>query len=256
MKIAFFDSGVGGLTVLNEAIKKIPGEDYIYFGDCLNAPYGTKSKTEIRKLVFDAVDFLVGKDLKALVLACNTATSVTINELRAKYGFPVIGMEPAVRLAVKDDRQKRTVVCATDLTLKEEKLNKLVWDLNAVDNVEYLSLQKLVLFAERFEFDGPEVIAYLREKLSFFDWSKFDSIVLGCTHFIYFKDMIRKYIPASTRILDGNTGTVNHLISQINPVDNNIKGSVEYYLSGEKAEEGFFTRYLDVLNKPDILAQH
>ncbi|UGU14182.1 glutamate racemase [Sinomicrobium kalidii] len=251
MHIAFFDSGAGGLTVLHEAIKKMPGEHYIYFGDSHNAPYGTKSREEIRELVFKAVDFLTAKGLKALVLACNTATSAAVAELREKYDFPIIGMEPAVKPAIENSREHKVLVCATDLTLKEEKLNNLVRNLNAGDKVDYLSLQKLVMFAENFEFDGQQVTAYLKEKLAQADWSKYDSIVLGCTHFIFFREQIRRFIPARIRILDGNEGTVNNLMTKIDIRNSPEKKEIQYYISGSRAAAGHFQRYLDYLAKTD-----
>src|SRR5690606_35788397 len=146
-----FDSGAGGLTVLHEALNKVKGHHFIYYGDTLNAPYGTKSKELILELVLKAVDFLAQKNIDALVLACNTATSVAIKELRKRYNFPIIGMEPAIQLAVKNNHHKKILVSATELTLTEDKLSHLVSDLNAEDQVSYVSLQGLVNFAEKME---------------------------------------------------------------------------------------------------------
>ncbi|MBC9796744.1 glutamate racemase [Sinomicrobium weinanense] len=253
MHIAFFDSGVGGLTVLHEAMKKMPGERFIYFGDARNAPYGTRTKKEIRNLVFDAVEFLAGKGVKALVLACNTATSAAVTELREKYDFPIIGMEPAVKPAVENSREHKVLVCATDLTLKEEKLNNLVRDLNAGDKVDYLSLQELVMFAEHFKLNGQEVSAYLKEKLSQPDWNNYDSIVLGCTHFIFFREQIRKLVPDRVCILDGNEGTVNNLMTKIEICNSPDGKEIQYYISGERAEAGYYRKYLDYLLQADTL---
>ena len=121
MKIAFFDSGVGGLSVLQTAIQVLPPQQYIYFADSVNAPYGTKSKKEIKKLMFEAVDFLQTKNINALVVACNTATSAAIKDLRKQYDFPIIGMEPAVKPAIEKSKKKKIVLFATELTLKEKK---------------------------------------------------------------------------------------------------------------------------------------
>ena len=148
MKIAFFDSGIGGLTVLQEALKILPHEQYIYFADSDNAPYGIRTSQEIRNLVFDAVEFLIKQDIKALVLACNTATSVAVKELRATYTLPIIGMEPAVKPALKAADNKKTLICATQRTLEEDKLKELIQNLNAESKVEQLSLQNLVIYAE------------------------------------------------------------------------------------------------------------
>src|SRR5947208_158274 len=99
--IAIFDSGIGGLTVLHQALKKLPTENFIYYADSKHVPYGEKSKEEVLEYVLDAAAFLVNKKIKALVLACNTATSIAAKELRNGYDFPVIGMEPAVKPAVE-----------------------------------------------------------------------------------------------------------------------------------------------------------
>lgn len=249
MKIAFFDSGVGGLTVLQEALKRMPGEDYIYYGDSDHAPYGTKTKEEIKGHVFRSVEFLAQMDLKALVLACNTATSVTVDDLRKMYSFPIIGMEPAVKLAVKNTKNQKIIVCATNVTLKEGKLSQLVSNLNATEMVEYLPLQELVMFAENFDLESPEVIAYIQKKFSSFNWNEFDSIVLGCTHFIYFRHLIRQFVPKEIQILDGNEGTIKNLASKITLNSGPKAQEIPYFISGRKADKGFFDRYLRFLNQ-------
>jgi len=242
--IAFFDSGAGGLTVLKEAIKQMPYEQYLYYGDSLNAPYGIRPKEEIKKLVFKAVEFLATKDLKALVLACNTATSVAIKSLRATYNFPIIGMEPAVKLATKKKSKKKILVCATDLTLKEEKLHQLIKHLNVKEQVESCSLQELVVLAEHFEFRSFNVYTYLIDTFSKIHWEEFDSIVLGCTHFIYYKKIIQQIIPKKIKILDGNEGTVRHLGNRISVVNDGITKDIQYYVSGKQIYDDTFSKYL------------
>jgi len=247
-KIAFFDSGMGGLTVLREAIRLMPNEQYIYFADSENAPYGTKSSAMIKKLVFDAVDFLSEIGIKALVLACNTATSVAVEDLRKHYAFPIIGMEPAVKPAVESAPHKKTLVCATDKTLAEDSLRILIQNLDAEDQVEQLSLQSLVLFAEKFDFGHARIEAYLKDRFAPINWSEFDSIVLGCTHFPYFKREIAALLPAHVRILDGNVGTVTHLKNRVIPTQNNSPLPIEYFLSGKKADASLFDRYFDLMD--------
>ena len=100
--IGFFDSGVGGLSVLKEALKLMPNEDYIYFGDSKNAPYGVKTAEEVRRLTFEAVEFLLNKNVKGIAIACNTATSAAVADLRIKYpNLPLVGIEPALKPAVE-----------------------------------------------------------------------------------------------------------------------------------------------------------
>ena len=246
MKIAFLDSGIGGLTVLEEVIKILPNEEYIYFADSKNAPYGTKSTKKINALVFDAVRFLAKQELKALVLACNTATSVSVKKLRKEFSFPIIGMEPAVKPAI-EQASKKVLICATSKTLKEKKLQKLIERLNGEEKIERLSLQNLVLFAEKFHFEKKKVNRYLNKQFDTVDWSTIDSIVLGCTHFPFFKQQIRKLIPHHVQILDGNVGTVNHLKSRIEPNPKTHPLSIEYFVSKRPEKQAYFDRYFDYL---------
>lgn len=121
MPIGFFDSGVGGLSVLREAIKLLPNEDFIYFGDSKNAPYGTKSVDEVRELSFKASELLLKYSVKAIVVACNTATSAAIENLRNTYkNMPIIGIEPALKPAVELKREGKIVIMATPMTLSEK----------------------------------------------------------------------------------------------------------------------------------------
>jgi len=243
MYIAFFDSGVGGLTVLEEARKLLPNENYIYFADSENVPYGTRSNEEISSLVKDAVKFISSHKLKALVLACNTATSVVVKELRSNYQFPIIGMEPAIKPAVEIGT-KKVLLCATERTLKEEKLLHLIKDLKASARVKLMSLQSLVTFAEHFDFYSDELINYLSDQFKLINWNEFDGIVLGCTHFLFFKSMLRNIIPAHVQILDGNNGTVNRLSSLITKSKEKTSKPILYYRSKEVMPSVYFDNYL------------
>ncbi len=213
MSIGFFDSGIGGLTVLKLALKQMPEEDYIYYADTDNVPYGPKSKEEVRKFVFDAAAYITGKGVHALVVACNTATSVVIEDLRRQYSIPIIGMEPAVKPAVEKNgnKHKRVLVFATELTLREEKFRNLVNRIDDEKIIDSLPLPGLVTFAENQQFDEGSVMAYLKDSLKDFDLNRYGTVVLGCTHFIYFKNILRKLLPLHIEIIDGNAGTVNYL---------------------------------------------
>lgn len=249
MNIGFFDSGIGGLSVLREALAALPNENYIYYADSDNAPYGIRSKEEVKKLTFNAVKFLSNKNIKAVVIACNTATSAAVRDLRQVYDFPVIGMEPAVKPAVEKNNNgdKRVLVLATPLTLKEEKFQSLVSRFDAGHIVDMLPAPKLVEFAEKFTFDGIEVESYIREILPA-NINQYGTLVLGCTHFPLFKQPIKEIIPSDIDIIDGNRGTINHLYdilknaNQLNK--SNFVGKVEFYKSGEKVID------------PDILSNY
>ena len=124
--IGLFDSGLGGISVLHEVHKELPAEDLVYFGDSANNPYGTKDKDTIRDLSDAICAELVQAGCKAIVIACNTATSAAVPYLRAKYDIPIIGMEPALKVAVDQHTNRRIAVWATDLTLKEKKFQDLM----------------------------------------------------------------------------------------------------------------------------------
>lgn len=250
LPIAFFDSGIGGLTVLNEALKILPNENYIYFSDGDNAPYGTRPKEEVRELVLRAVEFIANQGIKALVVACNTATSVAIEDLRRIYDFPVIGMEPAVKPAVIGS-QKRVLVFATELTLKEEKFKNLVARVDTGQVVDYLPLQELVMFAERFEFKADKIIPYLIRKLASLDLSQYGAVVLGCTHFLFFKKFMEKVLPPDIQIIDGNLGTVNNLKNKLGDNLNDGYGSVRYFLSGKVLDAALFERFMKYLEEEE-----
>lgn len=258
MKIGFFDSGIGGITVLHEALRLLPNEDYIYYADSLNAPYGIKPKDEIKKYIFDAVDFLISQEVKAIVIACNTATSVAIEDLRATYDIPILGMEPAVKPAVEKNAnlEKRVLVTATPLTIKEEKLKNLI---DKVDNdgiVDLLPLPMLVEFAEHFEFNEDIVLPYLRDQLSSFNLENYGTLVLGCTHFPLYKDMFRKILPKNIDIIDGAIGTVRNLkrILENSNILGDGSGEITFFNSGELVKDSLqLSKYKELLNRLNII---
>lgn len=233
MVIGFFDSGIGGITVLHEALKDMNNVDFIYFADTENVPYGTKTKMQVKEYVLNAADFMFSRGVGVLVVACNTATSVAIEDLRQKYAIPIIGMEPAVKPAVENHKDKRILVTATALALKEEKLKKLITRLDCEDIIDLLPLPGLVRFAENMTFDAPEVYAYLKDELSRFDLCQYQTVVLGCTHFIYFKPVFRALLGPDIDIIDGNRGTVNKLAATLADLNSPVDGSgkITYYQS-------------------------
>lgn len=240
MKIAIFDSGIGGLSVLHLALKKLPNEDFLYFADINNVPYGTKTKEQVIDYVETAINFMLQQDVKAIVVACNTATSAAIEIMRKKYSLPIIGMEPAVKKAVDSNEHKRILVIATPITVKGEKLQNLIAKVDKDYLVDLVPLPQLVNFAENEIFDTEEVENYLKNELKKFDFYNYSSIVLGCTHFNYFKDTLKKILPKHINILDGNEGTVNRLISELKKYDileNQKIQNIEFFYSGKKVED-------------------
>lgn len=234
--IGFFDSGMGGLSVLHHARKILPHEEFIFYADEDNVPYGTKSPEEVLTCVDAAFRFLIGQGVGAIVVACNTATSVAVKVMREKYSLPIIGMEPALKLALDTFPARKVLVTATSITITGKKIRRLIERLHAQDLAELRALPRLVEFAERQEFTSAAVEEYLRGELACYDWEKFSSLVLGCTHFNYFKDTLRRILPPHVRILDGNAGTVNELIRRTNLTDDG-RGTIEFFYSGRRVTE-------------------
>jgi glutamate racemase len=245
MKIGIFDSGIGGLSVLQEALKAFPGERYCYYADTEHVPYGNKPKAEVRGYAFAAMEFLAGRGCDAVVVACNTATSVAIDDLRGAFALPIIGMEPAVKPAVLSARRKRVLVLATEMTLREPKFHNLVARVDQDGIVDYLAMQELVGFAERLEFASEPLRAYLRARLEGRDLEAYGTVVLGCTHFLYFRSHLLKAFPAGTAVIDGNAGTVQRLANRVAglPLEPEGNGGIEYFHSGRPAPPEAFERY-------------
>ena len=237
--IGIFDSGIGGLTVLSKIIEILPNERYIYYADKDNVPYGTKPKEEIKKYIKEAIEFLISKNVKAIVIACNTATSIAIKELRETYTVPIIGIEPAAKPAVENRGEKRVLIMATPTTIKEEKLKYLLEKLDAKEYVDLVAMPKLVEFAEKGDFDSGEVKEYIEEQLEKFDLDNYSELVLGCTHFPFFKKTLSEVFSKSTQIIDGSLGVANRLkdILKKEELLGNNSLKIEYYYSGRLVKD-------------------
>ena len=215
--------------------------------------FSTKSPEKVLKFVDNAFNFLIEQEISAIVVACNTATSVAVKKMREKYNLPIIGMEPALKLALDTFPNRKVLVAATAITITGKKIRRLIEKLHAESLAELKALPKLVEFAENREFNSVEVEKYLRGELNY-NFENFSSLVLGCTHFNYFKDTFREILPPNVRILDGNSGTVNELIRRINLNSSSAQGSVKFFYSGrlvtDSAEisrlEGFLRRLDDM----------
>lgn len=206
--IAVFDSGVGGLSVLRCLRRELPGERFLYFGDSANAPYGTRPTQEIRDLTFAAAEYLAAKGIKALVVACNTATSAAICQLRSAYpSLIVIGIEPALKPAADAFPGGRIGVMATPLTLREEKFRELVAHYKKSCTVLPIPAPGLVELVEAGKGDSPEADALLRELFSPPERQDLDALVLGCTHFPFVEKSLRRVLGGQVRLFDGGPGT-------------------------------------------------
>lgn len=249
--IGFFDSGIGGISVMAYARMKIPSADYIYYADTDHVPYGLKTREEIISYSDSAVKYLVSHGAQAVVVACNTATSMAIDFLRDKYSVPIVGMEPAVKPAAQLHNNEKVLVCATPVTIGGEKLHTLI-DHNYHSGIQptLVAAPGLVTFAEKSVFDTETVCDYLSTLID--NPENYSAIVLGCTHFSYFRDSFRKFF-GDIDIFDGTVGTVNRLISLL--TDSGIKlhensvGSVIYVRSGKIVREPADIKYFEALSE-------
>ena len=204
--VAVMDSGVGGLSVVPALRSALPHEDFVYFGDAGNAPYGEKTVEEVRAIVDGLVGRMIEDGAKAVVLACNTATSAAASYLREKYGdVPIIGMEPALKPAAKAGDHPRVLVMATPLTIREDKLHALAERLAGEADFVLIPCHGLVESVERGKVEGDEVkelvAGILRPHLD-----GADSIVLGCTHYAHLRGVIEE-VAGGAAIFDGAEGT-------------------------------------------------
>jgi glutamate racemase len=213
--IICYDSGIGGVSVLADAKKLLPDEDFIYFGDIVNAPYGQKSRDEVHQLVLNNINHLLTWDIKALLLACNTATSSSVAELRNLLDIPIFGMEPAIKPAVQNT-EGQIIVLGTTLTLKEEKFRNLLESLGQERDIVALPCPGLVELIE----DNPEKPAvgkYIKEILAPYKDSA-AAVVLGCTHYLFVKPWLQTLLP-DVQIFDGNDGVSRNLAKVLKEED-------------------------------------
>ena len=210
--IGVFDSGFGGLSVLAEATRLLPQEDFIYFGDNRNAPYGDKTQQEVLGHIHTVVERLIEENCQAILIACNTATSVAAGELRQELQLPIIGMEPALKPASLLPGDGVVLVMATAMTLRLEKFKRLMeqYGQNAIP----VPCSGLVEYVESGEVDSPRVRALLTRLLEPYMRKPVKAVVMGCTHYVYLRRTLSQMLPPSIILMDGNVGTVLQHVHQ------------------------------------------
>lgn len=236
-EIVVFDSGVGGLSVLNKMRTFLPNERYLYYGDISNAPYGKRETEEIQRLTLAAVEPLISEQTKALVIACNTATSAAIGLLRQKYtGFPVIGIEPALKPAVEytrtavKERMPCILVMGTDRTLLLPKYRALRSRFEKQARIVELPATGLVPLVESGKRGGSEVEALLRSLKASVAQFAFDAIVLGCTHFPFVSEAILRVFGPVPQF-DGGDGVARQTARLLRGREARDKGGEVLFLS-------------------------
>ena len=199
--IGLFDSGIGGTSIWRAIHELMPNENTIYLADSKNAPYGQKTKEEIIALCEKNTELLLEMNCKIIVVACNTATTNAINELRAKYNVPFIGIEPAIKPAANNSKTQTIGILATKGTLNSALFSDVVKSYTNTKIIEQIGYG-LVELIEEGEIDSPEMNHLLEEYLRPMVNANIDYLVLGCSHYPYLIQQIKKLIPASIQIID------------------------------------------------------
>ncbi|WP_339888152.1 glutamate racemase [uncultured Flavobacterium sp.] len=199
--IGLFDSGIGGTSIWKEINKLLPLENSIYLADSKNAPYGLKSKDEIIALSKKNTEFLLNRNCKIIVVACNTATTNAIKELRAVYDIPFIGIEPAIKPAANNSQTHTIGILATKGTLNSELFHKTSSLFENVKIVEQIG-HGLVQLIENGEIDTPQMFELLKSYLNPMIEQNIDFLVLGCSHYPYLIPQIKKILPSKIKIID------------------------------------------------------
>ena len=213
LPIGFMDSGLGGLSVLKEAVRIMPNEDFIYYGDSFHAPYGTKHPDVIRELTFTVVEKLLDQGIKGLAVACNTATSAAVAKLRVVYpDLPIVGIEPAIKPAVKMSRGGTILVMATPMTIKQEKFQRLLGLYQKEAKIIPIPCKGLMEFVEHGDLNGKFLDEYFDEHLKPYLSDDTETIVLGCTHYPFLRPRLRTYLgERQIALIDGSLGTSREL---------------------------------------------
>ena len=236
--IGVFDSGIGGVTVLKELLKVLPNEDYIYYSDTINNPYGDKSDEEIINISDNIVNNLIDRGCKIIVIACNTASAISKDYLRNKYNIPIIAIEPAYKTVPNNEK---TLVMATNATINSDKFHTLF---NTYDNHNTILLSCSGLADLIEEGNKDKIISYLKDKLG--SYNDIKNVVLGCTHYPLIKNEIREVLGDVT-FFDGSVGVAKHtkdVLNEKNLLSNNTGKIIFIDSNNNKEKERLFYELL------------
>lgn len=230
--ICFFDSGIGGTTILKEVIKKLPNENYVYLADSNNNPYGNKTKKELFDIVKSIVDELITYNPKMIVCACNTATAMVLDDIRKEYpNITFVGTEPAVKVLYDKYNDKKAIILTTKGTAESEKFIKL-FKKYKTKNSTLIKAPKLAKLIENNKNTYPYLVELLKDHLNT------EIVVLGCTHFPLAKENISRILGKVTYI-DGSIGIANriwNLLDRCNNFNKNQKGYLLVIAPSKKIE--------------------
>lgn len=243
--IGIFDSGIGGITVLKEIVKIMPQENYIYYSDSKNNPYGDKSEEEVKKICDDIVQKFIGKNCKAIVIACNTASAMAKDYLRKKYkDILIFAIEPAYKMVYDYSYNKETLVMATKGTIESEKFKLLLAKYNNNKTV-LLACTGLADLIE--EGNKEKIKQYLNKNLKKYK-NKVENVVLGCTHYPLVQNEIKDVL-GDVKFFNGAPNLAKHVkdVLEENNLINNGEGKIEFIDSKESEQNK--KRFFEILQK-------
>ena len=246
--IAVFDSGVGGISVLRHLMRHLPGERFLYYGDSANAPYGSRTTEEVRQLTLAAAKKLTTEyPIKALVIACNTATAAAVIQVRETYpDLIVIGIEPALKVAADHFPGGRIGVMATEVTLREEKFDILLHRFDEDCTITKIPAPGLVQLIEAGKVDAEETDVLLKEILAD-HIGKLDALVLGCTHYPFAAKAISRVLGSQTVLLEGGDGTARETRRRLAEADLLEEGPGEVRILNSAQDEAMIRMSWDRL---------
>lgn len=265
LPIGFFDSGLGGISVLKEAVRLMPGERFIYYGDSKNAPYGVKKTEEIKALTYAAVEKLLDMGIKGLAVACNTATSAAVRQLRLDYpNLPIVGIEPAVKPAVEACTGGRILVMATPMTIKQEKFHILLSKYEQQAEIIPVPCAGLMEFVENGDLESEFLDSYYRGNIAPYITEDTETIVLGCTHYSFLRPHLRQLLIENgwaddtkadgcrIALIDGTLGTSMELKRRLN-VKGLLSDDAENAAKrdGMQTDRAYWKEHIKFLNSKD-----
>nr|MBI5455417.1 glutamate racemase [Candidatus Levybacteria bacterium] len=248
--IGIIDSGVGGLSIASGFIKKFPLESFIYLADSTNCPYGEKSPEEIYKLTKIMVDYLLKRDIKLLVIACNTITVTCIDKLRKDYpSLLIVGIVPVIKTAVEQTKNKKIGIFSTSVTANSRYQNDLIEKYAKSCSVLNLGSSTLVSLIEKLDFEAIDGVLE-KELIPFRDFN-IDTLALGCSHFPLIKEKIQKYLP-NVLILDSSqavSNQVERILKHNNLVSTSANSGYNFHTTGNLKTMEYFVNKLTIKAK-------
>lgn len=258
--IGLIDSGVGGLTVMKEAIRQLPNESFYYVGDTKRCPYGPRTPEEVLDFTWDMVQFLLKKDIKMLVIACNTATAVALSNIKNKLSIPVIGViQPGSLAAIKMTKNKQIGVIGTQGTVNSEVYTETINKKSASANVVSLACPSFVNIVETNRATTKYAWQEVQSTLEPFNDTNIDTLIMGCTHFPHLRPLIQEAVGTKVELIDSGAETVALMSTildyeELNASHENVNTKHKFFTTG--AVEPFEEIASDWLDRTDLDVEH